>query len=67
MEEWKDYDSHPINGEYFTVWNGKEMAILNQPNNCVLGKWKKIDGEWMVTMAIYTLDKIAIVTKRDNQ
>lgn len=43
---WLPFESHPKDGSQFIVWNGEEMAILNKPTGCALGRWKKIGKSW---------------------
>lgn len=46
MNEWQSFETAPRDGSFFICWNGEDMKILNQPENCYLGEWYFIDGEW---------------------
>lgn len=46
MTNWQPIETIPTDGTFVIVWNGSEMAILNKPGTCALGRWSRHKGQW---------------------
>jgi hypothetical protein len=46
MNKWKPIGTFPRDGEFYIVYNGIDMEILNSPEGHQLGRWKKFDNRW---------------------
>ena len=46
QSRWQPIETAPNDGKQFICWNGNEMAILNQPPGCAIGRWHKTSGKW---------------------
>ena len=52
-DKWMPFESAPNDGKQFIAWNGEEMAILNKPPGCALGRWSKHNGKWYGAMVLF--------------
>lgn len=50
---WNPIETAPRDGSFFVVWNGDEMAILNWPEGCLLGRWHKRKGGWSGSSVLF--------------